>query len=95
MRHGVHAGTHRTAAALLAFHSGLSLSQGQTVLGILYDHEGVALMDILEFVEAHFLDEALDTSVHGNEVAVHHGIVGVLVIADVYEPAAHIHHAKD
>ena len=86
----MHTRTHGTAATLLATEGGLSLSQCQTILGIFEDDERVALVDILELMEANLLDEALYTGVDGCHVAVDHGVVGIFLAAEMDETATNI-----
>lgn len=91
----MHARTHGTTATLLTTKGGLSLSQCQTILGIFEDDERVALVDILELMEANLLDEALYTGVDGRHVAVDHGVVGIFLAAEMDETAANISQPKD
>ncbi len=65
------------------------LRQPQAKLAVFDNQQGVALMHGLEFFEADFFDEALNTGVHGRDVLPHGGIVGKLHVAEVHEVVNH------
>ena len=82
---GGYAGASGLGALFGAGKVGLGLGQTQTKLGVLDDHQGVALLDVLELLKPYLLDETLHTGVLGSDVLAHTGVVGKLYMAEVAE----------
>ena len=92
-QHIILGGVHALRSGLLAGKGvgevGCRLRQPQAKLAVFDNQQGVALMHGLEFFEADFFDEALNTGVHGRDVLPHGGIVGKLHVAEVHEVVNH------
>ena len=92
-QHIILGGVHALRSGLLAGKGvgevGCRLRQPQAKLAVFDNQQGVALMHGLEFFEADFFDEALNTGVHGRDVLPHGGIVGKLHVAEVHEILNH------